>query len=296
MPRFLRLVGRVRPVGRRRHRDPRPSSTCPATTPRSTTRSRLPASVTSSRSRPARTATAPTRPRARAPRPACVIMKSGVTLRGAGTAATIIDAQLLGRGIFVENVTDCRIENLQVRSAYAAAYGAGILLRQVGADVRVTDVLVTLCTDGGVICYNHASPILTRVDCVANTAKQGGGLAIEEQSSPRVRDCHILDNHAPSGAGVFIRNGSDPAPDRLHRERQRDQRGLRPGRRHLRRGQLARDRALHDQRQHDPGQRRRRRLPAAARRACCGPARSRATSPRRATSRAPASRSTRPNR
>jgi len=142
--------------------------------------------------------------------PACVIMKSGVTLRGAGTAATIIDAQLLGRGIFVENVVDCRIENLQVRRAYAAAYGAGILLRQVGADVRVTDVLVTQCTDGGVICYNQASPVLTRVDCVANSAKQGGGLAIEEQSSPRVDDCDILDNHAPSGAGVFIRNGSDP--------------------------------------------------------------------------------------
>ncbi|MBK9303522.1 MAG: right-handed parallel beta-helix repeat-containing protein [bacterium] len=142
--------------------------------------------------------------------PACVIMKSGVTLRGAGTAATIIDAQLLGRGIFVENVVNCRIENLQVRRAYAAAYGAGILLRQVGPDVRVTDVLVTECTDGGVICYNQASPVLTRVDCVANTAKQGGGLAIEEQSSPRVDDCDILDNHAPSGAGVFIRNGSDP--------------------------------------------------------------------------------------
>ncbi len=141
--------------------------------------------------------------------PACVIMKSGVTLRGAGTGATIIDAQGLGRGIFVENVEDCSIENLQVRNAFAAAYGAGILLRQVGLDVVVSDVLVTLCTDGGVICYNQAGPTLIRVDCVANVAKQGGGLAIEENSCPWVLDCLIDGNEAPSGAGIFIRNNSD---------------------------------------------------------------------------------------
>jgi len=141
--------------------------------------------------------------------PACVIMKSGVTLRGAGTGSTIIDAQSLGRGIFVDNVTDCRIENLQVRNAFAAAYGAGILLRHVERDVVVTDVLVTLCTDGGVICYDEGSPTLIRVDCVSNVAKQGGGMAIEENSLPWVIDCLIDDNEAPSGAGIFIRNGSD---------------------------------------------------------------------------------------
>ena len=140
--------------------------------------------------------------------PACVIMKSGVTLRGAG-AGTIIDAQGLGRGIFVEGVTDVLIQDLTVRNAYATAFGAGILLRDVGADVVVEDVLVTACTDGGVICYNNADPILRRVDCTYNEAKQGGGLAIEEDSCPWVIDCVIDGNEAPSGAGVFIRNGSD---------------------------------------------------------------------------------------
>ena len=141
--------------------------------------------------------------------PACVIMKSGVTLRGAGTLATEINAQGLGRGIFVEAVSDCRIENLTVRSAFAAAYGAGILLRNVGRDVEIVDVRVTDCADGGVICYNNASPTLTRLACVDNVAKQGGGLAIEENSSPWVIDCEIRANQAPSGAGIFIRNGSD---------------------------------------------------------------------------------------
>ncbi len=141
--------------------------------------------------------------------PACVIMKSGVTLRGAGVGSTIIDAQTLGRGIFVEYVENVRIENLTVRNAFAAAYGAGILLRNVSRNVEIVDVEVTLCTDGGVICYDNASPLLLRVDCVDNEAKQGGGMAIEENSAPWVIDCLIEGNEAPSGAGIFIRNGSD---------------------------------------------------------------------------------------
>ncbi len=145
--------------------------------------------------------------------PACVIMKSGVVLRGAGPA-TIIDAGGLGRGIFVESVTNCRVENLQVRGANAPAYGAGLLVRNVGSTVRASDLLVTQNLDGGVICINGASPVLTRVDCVDNLAKQGGGLAIEDNSSPLVVDCDILDNEAPSGAGVFIRNGSAPRLER----------------------------------------------------------------------------------
>ncbi|HPF70067.1 MAG TPA: right-handed parallel beta-helix repeat-containing protein [Candidatus Krumholzibacteria bacterium] len=145
--------------------------------------------------------------------PACVIMASGVTLRGAGVDATIIDAQSLGRGIFIENVSGCRVENLQVRAAYAAIYGAGILVRNAGATVAVTDVKVTQCTDGGVICINSASPTLTRVEISHNAAKQGGGLAIEESSSPQVVDCNIHHNSAPSGAGVFIRTNCAPVID-----------------------------------------------------------------------------------
>lgn len=142
--------------------------------------------------------------------PACVIMKSGVTLRGAGVEVTIIDAQGAGRGIFIEGRTNCKVENLQIRGAFAAAYGAGILMRQVGSTVEITDVKVTACTDGGVVCIDHASPTLTRLECSGNAAKQGGGLAIEEFSSPLVLDCTISGNQAPSGAGVFIRASSNP--------------------------------------------------------------------------------------
>ncbi len=142
--------------------------------------------------------------------PACVIMKSGVTLRGAGPDLTIIDAQTLGRGIFIESVVNCRVENLRVEGAFAAIYGAGLLIREVGTTVEVNDVRVTGCTDGGVICINNSSPTLRRVQMDNNEAKQGGGLAIEENSSPVVIDCVVTTNLAPSGAGIFIRNGCAP--------------------------------------------------------------------------------------
>ncbi|MCP4143828.1 MAG: hypothetical protein GY752_00940 [bacterium] len=141
--------------------------------------------------------------------PACVIMKSGVTLRGAGPDATIIDAQGLGRGIFIEAVSNCSVENLQVRGAYAAIYGAGILIRQVGIDVTITDVTITENLDGGLICYDNASPFLLRLHCYDNEAKQGGGISVEEFSSPVIESCIVENNEAPSGAGIFIRNQSN---------------------------------------------------------------------------------------
>ena len=142
--------------------------------------------------------------------PACVIMKSGVTLIGAGVDATIIDAQALGRGIFVENVANCRVENLTITGAYAAIYGSGLLIRDVGETVEITDIRVTACTDGGVVCINYSHPTLLRVTMDSNEAKQGGGLAVEENSSPTVTDCMVDGNEAPSGAGIFIRNNCNP--------------------------------------------------------------------------------------
>jgi len=141
---------------------------------------------------------------------ACVIMKSGVTLRGAGSELTIIDALETGRGIFIENVTGCRVENLQVRNAYAQIYGAGILIREVDSSVEITDVRVTACTDGGIVCINNSHATLRRVLMNNNEAKQGGGLSIEEFSSPTVIECEIDNNSSPSGAGMFMRHDCSP--------------------------------------------------------------------------------------
>ncbi len=140
---------------------------------------------------------------------ACVVMKSGVTLRGAGPTATIVDAQQLGRGIVAIGVANCRIENLQVTGAFAEVYGAGVLLKHVPSSVTMTDVRVAGNADGGIICLSQAHAVLTRVAAVGNVAKQGGGIAVEDTSHTQLIDCLVDANEAPSGAGVFIRGGCE---------------------------------------------------------------------------------------
>ncbi len=144
--------------------------------------------------------------------PACVIMKSGVTLRGAGVAPgdVIIDAQGLGRGIFMELVSNCAVENLTVTGAFAEIYGAGILIRQVDQTVSITDCRVVSCGDGGIVCIDYAHPTISGTIMQNNEAKQGGGLSIEENSNPTITGCRITENQAPSGAGVFIRTDCAP--------------------------------------------------------------------------------------
>ena len=139
--------------------------------------------------------------------PACVIMTAGVTLRGAGPDATIIDAGGLGRGIFIEDVAGVRVENLQVTGAYAAIYGAGILVRQSATGVELRDLLVTGNDDGGIVVIDQSEALLENVELRGNEAKQGGGLAVEEFSTAVVRASEVVQNTAPSGAGIFIRSG-----------------------------------------------------------------------------------------
>ncbi len=139
--------------------------------------------------------------------PACVIMQSGVTLRGAGPEATIINAQSLGRGIYVHDTDNVRIENLQVREAYAEIYGAGILVRQGSTGTELRDLKIDANTDGGIIVISDSDAVIERVEFVNNVAKQGGGLAVEEMCQAVVTDCVFVGNSAPSGAGAFVRSG-----------------------------------------------------------------------------------------
>jgi len=141
--------------------------------------------------------------------PACVIMREGVTLIGAGQDLTIIDAERLGRGIFVEGISGVRIEGLKVVGADAPTYGAGILIRSGAADVSVQDVTIADNFDGGIIVINGGAANLNRVTFTNNEAKQGGGLAVEENSQAVITSCLFDGNRSPSGAGIFIRNGSD---------------------------------------------------------------------------------------
>lgn len=139
---------------------------------------------------------------------ACVIMKPGVTLQGAGAGQTIIDAQGLGRGIHVHDTDDVRIEGVTVRGAFAEIYGAGILIRAGSTGAEIVDCVVENNSDGGVIVFDNSSATITGVQFLDNVAKQGGGLAVEETCEATLENCRFEGNIAPSGAGMFVRNGS----------------------------------------------------------------------------------------
>lgn len=143
-----------------------------------------------------------------------VVMKDDITLRGGGAGLTIIDVNSRGRGIYCNGVTNATIENLTVREAFAATFGAGILCRD-GTTVLIRNCEITRCDDGGIICID-SSPTITNSYLTNNVAKQGGGLSIEvgqigTGSSPVVTGCVITGNRAPSGGGVFI-NGFTSEP------------------------------------------------------------------------------------
>ena len=139
--------------------------------------------------------------------PACVIMQPGVSLIGAGPEATTIDAQGLGRGIYIHAVDNILIDNLRVIGADALAYGAGILVRAGASGIVVRDVVIADNLDGGIIVIDNAEVSLARVDFLNNESKQGGGLAVEEYSTAVIADCLFEGNRSPSGAGVFVRTG-----------------------------------------------------------------------------------------
>ncbi|MFH1681573.1 MAG: right-handed parallel beta-helix repeat-containing protein [Candidatus Eisenbacteria bacterium] len=136
-------------------------------------------------------------------------MKSGVTLLGAGTGQTIIDAQNQGRGIFCYGVATGRIQALTSRNTFAEHYGAGIYCTQ-GSSPVITGCEVTDCGDGGIICTYNSNPDISYCMITNNVYKEGGGIAIEHDSSPQVRHCTFRGNSAPSGGGVFIRSQSAP--------------------------------------------------------------------------------------
>ena len=141
-----------------------------------------------------------------------VIMKSGITIDGAGPGQTIINADSLGRGFHCQRVTNATIRDLTVRRAYAPVHGAGIFMRDTSS-VSVFNCEIKDCFDGGVIYLNGSSGSLNLCTITNNLSKQGGGVAIEDRCSPNVTNCTISGNKAPVAGGLFIRAFCAPRID-----------------------------------------------------------------------------------
>ncbi len=133
----------------------------------------------------------------------CVVMKSGLTLRGAGTGQTIIDALHLGRGIHVQAAADVEICHMTIRGAFAEVYGAAIFCK--GSSPYIHHMEIAGNFDGGIIAAFDSHPTIENCVMDNNEAKAGGGLAAELGCAPQVYDCRITNNRAPFAAGVWLR-------------------------------------------------------------------------------------------
>lgn len=137
----------------------------------------------------------------------CVIMKSGVTLTGAGMDETIIDAGGIARGIHLTAATGVTICHLTVRNSTGDDYGCGILMKG-GSQAYVHDVKVTNGAHGGLSLIQNSTG--TFEDCIfdRNSGKYGAGIDIEYGSDPTFLRCQITNNSGPSNAGAQLRGNA----------------------------------------------------------------------------------------
>jgi hypothetical protein len=136
----------------------------------------------------------------------CVILKSGITLTGAGMGETIIDADSLGRGIFLKECDDVRIRHMTIRHCFAEVYGAAIYCKDSSPDIRYVEIVDNY--DGGIALTNDSSPTIHFCTMRDNHAKAGGGLDANPGCAPYVYRCDIVNNRAPFAAGVQLRGSA----------------------------------------------------------------------------------------
>jgi hypothetical protein len=136
----------------------------------------------------------------------CVIMKSGIRLRGAGIGQTIIDADSSGRGIHLYQCEDVQISRFTITGAFAENYGGAIFCRQSSPYVHHCEIVENW--DGGIAMIEDSHPTIEHCLMHHNLSKNGGGLEVELSCEPYVYDCDIIDNEAPFAAGVMLRGSA----------------------------------------------------------------------------------------
>jgi len=133
----------------------------------------------------------------------CVVLKSDITLRGAGMGVTIIDAGAVGRGIHGFQVTGCVITDLTIRNAYSDGYGTGLFLRTGQAEVARVEFTENLY--GAIAIVDGSDLSLRHCMMVENEGKAGAGLDVETGCTAYLYDCDIIGNQGPTTGGVLLR-------------------------------------------------------------------------------------------
>ncbi|MCK4414151.1 MAG: right-handed parallel beta-helix repeat-containing protein [Candidatus Eisenbacteria sp.] len=132
-----------------------------------------------------------------------VVMKSGITVRGAGLDETIIDADLRGRGIHFYQVSDAEVAHLTVRNSDGENYGVGVLLKQSTAYLHHVKVMDG--ANGGIAFIQNSGGTVSHSVFEGSAGKAGAGIDVEIDCAPYFYECSIIGNSGPSNAGVQLR-------------------------------------------------------------------------------------------
>lgn len=141
-----------------------------------------------------------------------VVMKSGITLRGASWEGTILDARGLGRVITCYGTSDVVIEKLTVTGAAPGGppFAKGsILCKDAGTSVTIRNCNITENQSNGVFCA--WAPIVNIEHCRLwrneGTEAMGGGVFLIG-SGVQISDCHFLGNESVADGGAIATMGA----------------------------------------------------------------------------------------
>ena len=132
-----------------------------------------------------------------------VVMKTGVSLRGAGMGQTIIDAAHHGRCIHIGQADTVSVSHLTVTNAFAEMVGPGIYIK--GCSPKIYHVAANGNFDGGIGMTQGANPEISNCEMIGNEAKAGGGISVDVDCAPTIYFCEIRNNIAPFAAGCRVR-------------------------------------------------------------------------------------------
>lgn len=148
-----------------------------------------------------------------------VALKSGVTLKGAGAGATIIDGGGTASVVSASHVTGGRIEGFTLRNGFGASgYGGGVYSD--ASSITVTDCVVRECTaaiGGGIyLCSSNGSSITGNTLRGNRGTNSGGGLYVEQSPGTLVARNTLLDNIArQQGGGMTVNSVATTITDNV---------------------------------------------------------------------------------
>ena len=141
-----------------------------------------------------------------------ILLRSWITLKGAGTGLTILDGKNQSRLIKMVNLRGVKLAGIEIRNGYDQHQGGGIYAEQ--SDFVIDSCSIRNCSaeyGGGLLVYNDSSNYAAVLNSEIKN-NSGGGLRLGGYGALDLINCRIDSNSAGGlylqGRKVSIQNSS----------------------------------------------------------------------------------------